>query len=291
MANCPKCKKKLHIWHISQYCPYCGTNIVFGSFEQQFEKDRRIAEMSVGSFRVFLEKVKKAFISGLVQKMKIAACILPLAGLFIPFGSFSVETAMYGKKITFWALDMVYNAFMGGGYGELGFFSDAPVFASAAAALSNAMIFFAAAALCAVAVLLSELLCFTGNKRSGVSVAVFSVLGIAGTAGAKIFCSSAVKCAEGSQIMSASSNILFLVPILFFAFAAVCGILGIKNPPVYEFKEGDELRADYYKKYKKGEVALMDIPAPICETAEEKAQRENLIKGAYQMEGEGESNG
>lgn len=286
MANCPKCKKKLHIWHVSQYCPYCGTNIVFGSFEQQFEIDRRIAEMSAGSFRVILEKLKKAFVSGTAQKLKIVACILPLAGLFVPLGSFSVETALYEKKITFWALDMVYNAFMGGGYGELGMFKDAPVFADAAAAISNAMLVFAVTALCAVAILLSELLCFTGNKRSGISITVFSVLGIAGTVVTKVFCSAAASCAEASQIMSASSGILFLIPVAFFAFAAVCGIWGIRRPPVYAFREGDELRADYYNKYKKGKINLMDIPAPISETDEEKAEREKLIKGAYHMEGE-----
>ena len=74
MAVCPKCRKKLKIWHVSQYCPYCGTNIVFHSFETNFEKDKRIAEMSLANFRVKLEKAKKAYVSGWPQKLKIAAC-------------------------------------------------------------------------------------------------------------------------------------------------------------------------------------------------------------------------
>lgn len=292
MANCPKCQKKLKIWHVSQYCPYCGANVVFGSFESQFEKDRRMAEMSIGNFRVNLEKVKKAFISGLPQKLKIAACILPLAGLFIPFGSFAVSTALYEKKFTFWALDMFYNAFLGeSSFNSLGMFVTAPVFGEAASALRTAMICFALAAVAALIVLLTELLCFTGNKRSGVTIIAGSVLGSTSVIAAAVFCSSAVKCADSSGIMTAGSNFLFIIPVLFFVLAAFSAVYAMKNPPVYTYKEGDELRAEYYGKYKRGEIALPDIPAPISESAEEKAEREKLIKGAYQMEGEDENNG
>lgn len=292
MANCPKCKKKLRVWNVSQYCPYCNTNVVFGSFESQFEKDRRIAEMSIGSFRVFLERVKKAFISGKEQKLKIAACILPLAGLFLPFGSFSVETSLYSKKIMFWAMDLFYNAFLGEGtFSSLGLFASAPVFGAAVAALKTAMVCFAVAAVCAVAILLSELLCFTGNRRSAISICVFSVLGIAGTAASFAFCSSAAKAAAELTVVQAHANALFLIPVAFFAFAAAAAVLGLKHPPVYEFSEGDELRADYYRKYKHGEIALMDIPAPISESEEERAEREKLIKGAYNMGEESGSDG
>lgn len=284
MAVCPKCNKKLRIWHISQYCPYCGTNVVFHSFQPQFEKDRRIAEMSIGSFRVKLEKVKKAFLSGVPQKLKIAACILPLVGLFVPLGSFAVNSSLYEKKLTFWALDMVYNAFMGEGYFAVaGEFASDPVFGAACSALKTAMLCFAVMALAAVGILLCELLCFAGNKRTGVSIAAFSAVGIAGAAAAKIACSNAAACATDGLI-TASSNILFIVPVLLFAFAAFSAIWAVKDPPVYEFKEGDELRDDYYKKYKKGEIELMAIPAPIYESEEERLEKEKLIKGAYQMD-------
>ena len=69
-----------------------------------------------------------------------------------------------------------------------------------------------------------------------------------------------------------------------FAFAAFAAIWAMKHPPVYEFKEGDEERDEYYKKYKKGEIELMDIPAPIHESEEERKEKEKLIRGAYQMD-------
>ena len=284
MAVCPKCSKKLKLWNISQYCPYCGTNIVFNSFLPQFEKDRRVAEMSMGSFRVKLEKLKKAFLSGMPQKIKIAACILPLAGLFVPLGSFAVNSSLYEKKLTFWALDMVYNAFMGEGYfGMTGSFAGDPVFGAAASALKTAMLCFTVMGLAAVGIFLCELLCFTGNKRTGTAITAFSAIGIVGAVAVKIACSKVAACSS-EALITASSNILFIVPVLLFAFAAFSAIWAMKNPPVYEFKEGDEERDEFYKKYKKGEIKLMDIPAPIHESEEDRQQKEKLIRGAYQMD-------
>ena len=286
MAICPKCQKKLRLWHISQYCPYCGTNIVFHSFETNFEKDRRLAEMSLAGFRVKMEKLKKAYLSGWPQKLKIAACVLPLAGLFIPLGGMTVKTGWYEDSVLFWALDLVYNAFMGKGYfGAFGSFSDAPVFGAAVAALRTAMLCCAVAALCAVGILLTELFCFAGNKRTGVVITAFSVLGIGATVAEYVFCGAAVRAAPGGDVLSGHLNgPVFVIPVLLFAFAAFAAILCLKKPPVIVVSEGDRLRLDYREKLRKGEIGLLDIPAPIFESEEEKAEKEKLIRGAYHMD-------
>ena len=286
MAVCPKCQKKLKIWHVSQYCPYCGTNIVFHSFEANFEKDKRVAEMSLAAFRVKLEKAKKAYVSGLPQKLKIAACVLPLAGLFIPFGSLSVSTSLLENKITFWAMDLVYNAFMGPGYyNAFAAFTGAPVFGAAAAALRTAMLCFAVMAVCALAILLTELFCFAGNKRTGAVITGFSALGAVCGVAARIFCGTAVKAANASGgALSGSVNLLFVAPVLLFAFAAFTAVWCLKKPPVIVVSEGDRLRMEYREKLEKGEIALMDIPSPIYESEEDKAEKERLIRGAYHMD-------
>ena len=286
MAVCPKCQKKLKPWHISQYCPYCGTNIVFHSFESNFEKDKRIAEMSMAAFRVKMEKVKKAYLSGWPQKLKIAAGILPLAGLFIPFGSLTVSTALLEKTFTFWAMDLVYNAFMGEGYyGAFAAFTGAPVFGAAAAALRSAMLCFAVMAVCALGIFLTELLCFAGNKRTGAVICAFSVVGAASAVAARVCCGSAVKAAEASGgAMTGSVNLLFLAPVLLFLLAAGAAVWCLKRPPVIEVSEGDQLRIDYREKLHSGAIALMDIPSPIYESEEDRLEKEKLIRGAYHMD-------
>ena len=286
MANCPKCNKKLRIWHVSQYCPYCGTNIVFHSFETNFEKDRRLAEMSLANFRVKLEKAKKAYLSGWPQKLKIAACILPLAGLFVPLGGMNVKTGWYEDSVLFWALDLVYNAFMGKGYfGAFGSFGDAPVFGEAVTALRTAMLCCTVAALCAVGILLTELFCFAGNKRTGAVIAAFSVLGAGATAAEYVFCGAAVRAAPVGGVFSGYLNgPLFLVPLLLFAFAGAAAVLCLKKPPVVAVSEGDRLRLDYREKLRRGEIDLLDVPAPIYESEEDRREKEKLIRGAYHMD-------
>lgn len=286
MAICPKCQKKLKLWHVSQYCPYCGTNIVFHSFETNFEKDRRLAEMSLANFRVKLEKAKKAYLPGWPQKLKIAACILPLAGLFVPLGGMNVKMGWYEDALWFWALDLVYNAFMGKGYfGAFGSFGDAPVFGPAVTALRTAMLCCAVAALCAVGILLTELFCFAGNKRTGAVITAFSLLGAGATAAEYAFCRAAVNAAPVGSVFSGYLNgPLFLVPLLLFAFAAFAAILCLKKPPVIAVSEGDRLRLDYREKLRRGEIDLLDVPAPIYESEEDRLEKEKLIRGAYHMD-------
>ncbi len=286
MAVCPKCQKKLKIWHVSQYCPYCGTNIVFHSFEANFEKDKRIAEMSLANFRVKLEKAKKAYVSGWPQKLKIAACVLPLAGLFVPMGSAAADTALYSKTFTFWVMDLVYNGFMGEGYyNKFAAFTGAPVFGAAASAMRGAMLCCAVMAVCAVVILLTELLCFTGNKRTAAVITAFSAVGAGAAIAQRVFCGGAVRAAQTSGgALTGSVNVLFLVPVLLFAFAAVMAVLCLKKPPVVTVSEGDALRLSYREKLQKGEIALMDIPSPIYESEEDKKEKEKLIRGAYHMD-------
>ena len=286
MAICPKCQKKLKIWHVSQYCPYCGTNIVFHSFETNFEKDKRVAEMSLANFRVKLEKAKKAYLSGWPQKLKIAACVLPLAGLFLPLGGMNVKMGWYEDSLWFWALDLVYNAFMGKGYfGAFATFGDAAVFGVAVTALRTAMLCCAVAAVCAVVILLTELFCFSGNKRTGAVITAFSLLGIGATVAEYVFCRAAVNAAPAGSVFSGYLNgPVFLVPALLFAFAGFAAVLCLKKPPVISVSEGDALRLSYREKLQKGEIDLLEIPSPIYESEADKAEKEKLIRGAYHMD-------
>ena len=286
MAICPKCRKKLRVWHVSQYCPYCGTNVVFHSFETNFEKDKRLAEMSLADFRVKLEKAKKAYLSGWPQKLKISACVLPLAGLFVPMGAVSADTALYSRTLRFWAMDLVYNGFTGENwFGKTAALSGSPVFGDAASALRSAMLCCAVMAVCAVVILLTELFCFAGNKRTGAVIIAFSALGAGAAVAERSFCGAAVKAAAATGgALTGSVNPLFLVPVLLFAFAAFAAVLCLKKPPVVSVSEGDALRLSYREKLQKGEIELLEIPSPIYESEEEKAEKEKLIRGAYHMD-------
>lgn len=291
MADCPKCGAHVKIYQMSPYCKSCGMNLMFASFEGQFEKDRRIAEMSMANFRYLMTKVKSAFVSGSAQKLKIVSVLFPVIALFLPLGSLSVTTPVYDSHTTFNVLGLFYGPLFGNGlFGKLDSFSGAPVFGEIASSLKPLIIVYAIVAASAVVILLSELLCFIGNKKTGITIIVFSAIGMIGSLLVKIVSSPLIKaCENAGSLADADCGILFLVSCILFAVPIAASVFALKKPPVYNFREGDELRVEYRKKYKKGLIKLMDIPAPIYESEEDKKEKRKLISEAYNINEEEEA--
>lgn len=284
MAECPKCKKHIKVWQMSPYCKNCGVHLMFASFETQFQKDRRIAEMSMAYFRVMLMKLKSAYVSGKAQKLKIASVFFPLIALLIPFGSYSVSTPVYSSEISFNLIGLFVGPFfLNGLFGKIDALSLAPVFGESLSSLKILMIIFAFAATSAVVILLAELICFIGNKKVQITTVIFSVIGIISTLACGIF---ALSMKTDAGAVNVSVSFLFVISALLFAVPLISAIFCIKNPPVYKFREGDELRIEYRRKYKKGEIDLLDIPAPIYESEEDIKERQKLISEAYNMNDE-----
>lgn len=285
MANCNKCGKPVKVYQMSPYCKNCGTHLMFASFESQFEKDRRIAEMSMAFFRYSLVKIKSAYVGGFAQKLKIAAAFFPVAALFLPMGNLSINTALYSSSLSFDVLGIFVGPFLTTGlFGKLDALAAGPVFGDAAAALKPLILCYAVMALSAVLVLLLELLSFIGNKTVCILTSAFSCLGMVGAVLVKIFSAGVVNACENmGGLASATDNVMFIAAILLFAVPLAVSVYALKRPPACVFREGDELRVEYRKKYKKGLIELMDIPAPIYESEEDKKEKEKLIKDAYNM--------
>lgn len=285
MAQCPGCSARIKVYQMSPYCKKCGVHLMFASFEGQFQKDRRIAEMSMAFFRYNMVKLKSAYTSGKAQKFKIVAAFFPLIALLIPSGSLSLVTPVYSSHISFNVIDLFITPFfMNGLFGKLDALSVGPVFGEVASSLKVLMIVYALTAVSAIIILLLELFSFIGNKKVQVMTMIFSVVGVAGSVLLKVFTSSLISAAAGTgNIVNVESGLLFIVNALLFVVPFVSALICLKNPPVYKFRDGDELRVEYRRKYKKGVIDLMDIPAPIYESEEDKAERNRLVCEAYNM--------
>ncbi len=283
MANCPKCGAALKIYQMSPYCKKCGVHLMFASFEGQFEKDRRIAEMSMANFRYSMVKMKTAYVGGVAQKLRIAFAFIPLFALLLPLGSVGVQTPFYESAFTVNAIDVIAKGFLGGLFGQLGGFAQGPVFGEVAAAMHTLLIGYLVMVAAAVLVLLISALGFIGNKKTSVLVILFSVVGMVGAVLTKVFGSAVVAAAEtAGSLVEAKCGMLFLVALLLFVPSVAAAVLCLKNPPVRVFREGDELRVEYRRKWKKGEIDLLSIPSPIYESDEDRAERKRLISEAYQ---------
>lgn len=285
MADCPKCGKKIPVYQMSPYCKGCGVHLMFASFEGQFQKDRRIAEMSMAFFRYNMEKLKASYVSARSLKLRIFASLMPLIALLIPLGSLSVSTPVYSSSLSFNVIGLIVGPlFTNGLFGRLDAFSGGPVFGAVAGELKMLILIYLIMAVPAVVILLLELLSFTGNKKVSILMIIFSVTGAVGAVLTKVLTTGLVTAAaETGSVVTASFNLMFILAALLFAFPIAAAILTLKNPPVYNFREGDELRVEYRRKYKKGEIALLDIPAPIYESEADKEEKRRLISEAYNM--------
>lgn len=293
MARCPKCDAVLRLYQMSPYCKKCGVHIMFASFEGQFEKDRRIAEMSMANFRCNMVKFKSAYLGGTAQKLRLAFAFVPLLSLLVPLGSLTVQTPVYEASFTFSAIDVIAKGILGGLTGKLGVFAQGPVFGETAAALQHFIFVYLVLAAAAVFVLLFGILAFIGNKKTSVLMSVFSCVGMLAAVLSKVFAASVATAAEATGgLVTASGNLLFLLALVLFVPPVAGSVLCLKKPPLRKFREGDELRVEYRRKWKKGQMELLAIPAPIYESEEDRAEKQMLISRAYhQQEEEVTANG
>ncbi len=285
MTRCPKCDAALKIWQMSPYCKKCGVHLMFASFEGQFEKDRRIAEMSMANFRYNVVKLKSAYTGGVAQKLRIAFAFVPLVALLLPLADLHITTPFYESSFTLSAIDVIIKGMMGGLLGQFDAFAQGAVFGPVAAALKTCIFAYLVMAAAAVLNLLAGALSFIGNKKASVMMIVFSAVGMLGAVLTKVSGASLVAAGEAAgSVADASCGMLFAVALLLFVPPVVAAVLCLKKPPVRVFREGDELRVDYRRKWKKGEIELLAIPAPIYESDADRAEKQKLISAAYQTE-------
>lgn len=285
MADCPKCGTHIKVYQMSPYCKNCGVHLMFASFEGQFQKDRRIAEMSMAFFRYNLTKFKSAYASGKAQIFRIIAALFPVIALFLPLGSLAIKTPVYSSSVNFNVLDLVYTPLFGNGlFMKLDTLSSTPVFGEIASLLKSFIIIYAVMAVSAVFILLLMIFCFIGNKKVSILTSVFSVIGAVFSVVLRISGSSLISTCESiGSVAESNMNILFVIAAVMFIIPLIAAIFCLKNPPVYNFREGDEIRVEYRRKYRKGEIKLLDIPAPIYESEEDKKERQKLISEAYNI--------
>ena len=285
MADCPGCGKKIPVYQMSPYCKGCGVHLMFASFEGQFQKDRRIAEMSMAYFRYNMEKLRGSYVSNRALKFRIFAALAPVIALFIPLGSLAVNTPVYSSSVSFNVLGLVAGPFLTNGlFGSLDVFSAGPLFGPVAAELKTLILIYLAVTASAVIILLLELLSFIGNKKVSILTIIFSVFGIISSVLTKVLTTGLITAAaEAGSVVTASFGFMFILAALLFAVPLVASVFTLKYPPVYNFREGDELRVEYRRKYKKGEIELLNIPAPIYESEADKEEKRRLISEAYNM--------
>lgn len=274
MKSCPKCGHKRHIWNLSQYCPECKTNLMFYGFEERFYADAKLAEMSLANVRMKLAKVKTGLIGGKLQIARFAVVLLPILALLISFGSLTVSLPVYSKTIDISLIGLI-SVFTDGTFSLLGSITNAAVIGPTVSQFQLALYGFIGCAAFAVLILLLTILCFVSFKKMSVVLCTLSVLGMASS----IFTAVSVKrILPIEELVNVTNGFgVFIVCVAFIVVFALNFIIAKNGLPI-EYKPGDVERVEMRKLYRKNKTTLDDIPYPIFQTEEERAERQAAIE-------------
>ena len=276
MANCPKCGKHLHIYNVSQFCPECGVNMNFYGFVDTFYREAKMSELSMANVHVKIKHIKAAYIGSKLAIARLCVCLLPAVAFLIPAGWFSFCIPFADGKYDFSGLG-IFNLFNEGGIDYLTGMLNSSLAGTEFKALLIAMGAYALTALMAVLVLLLSLLCLISYKNMQKIIAVIAAIGIADAAASGILYARFVSGLK-SGLIEGGNGIGIFVVILMFAVVFVVNLLLWKKGIPVEYGEGMLERTEIYKKVKKGEINIDDLPQPVVETEETRKIEEEIRK-------------
>jgi hypothetical protein len=86
MANCPKCGKKLRLYHWRPECPFCGVNMVYYKSNDRMLEETERAEIEHAHSQPRIDRAKAAFFGSPPAIARIVLSLLPIGALFLPLG-------------------------------------------------------------------------------------------------------------------------------------------------------------------------------------------------------------
>ena len=289
MSECPKCRRKISILYLKQNCPHCGVNLRFYSFEENFYRDAKRAELSLAKINRFIAHLKASYIGSKLTVARLCVMLLPVASFLVPYGRAVFSQPFLDRSLSLSALGL-YGAYEDGFLPYLLSMTGGAVNGKAFTLLACALAAFLFSALAGALLFFMTLLCFVsvtkmhrvmaGTALAGAALAVISFVLTA------VFASSA----KSLDLISGEAYPGFLVSVLCFSVVAAVNLLIGRQGLAIVYQEGVEERVAIAKKVKAGEIAIDDLPQPIVETAETEKIRLEIEKqqALYRQREEGD---
>ena len=83
MAHCPKCGKKLRLYHWRPECPFCGVNMVYYNSNDRILAETEHAEIEHAHSQPHIDRAKAAFFGSPPAIARIVLSVLPIGALFL----------------------------------------------------------------------------------------------------------------------------------------------------------------------------------------------------------------
>lgn len=104
MAICPKCEKKLKIYHWRPECPFCGVNMVYYNSNDRLLEETEQAEIEHALSQPGIDRAKASFFGSAPAIIRLILSVLPIGALFLPL----VKVVSSGKTVPVNAIG-IYN--------------------------------------------------------------------------------------------------------------------------------------------------------------------------------------
>ena len=175
---CPKCGVTISRFDLKPNCKNCGVNLTYYTQEKELTSDAKRAELEFAQARIFVARLKAAYIGGKLQIARLTLSVLCTAVLVIPFASATFSAPLISEKLSVGALG-VYGLIGDGLLPILFKLTGIELVASITVRMLALYAVFVLLALMAVAVLLTEFTVFINTKKTARLMCAFSGAGVA----------------------------------------------------------------------------------------------------------------
>lgn len=280
---CPNCGTHIKMFDLKPNCKSCGVNIMYFTQERDLVRDAKKAELEFANARIFVAKVKAAFIGGGLQIARLVLTLLCIAAFAVPFASVTFSLPLFSADISVGAVG-AYGLYGSGLYSVILSFAKSELFGAVTTKVLIMLAVFVAAVLLSLAVLVIELLSFINIKKSAKALCVVSAIDIAVCVALAVLGFAVEASAADYSYIGAKDGAGAYVAIAVFAANLIINLLIFKKDIKLKLRPNDLERSELQKKVKRGEVNVDDLPLPVFETEEEKEKRLNDLKEALAQE-------
>ena len=264
--KCPKCGVEIARFDLGPNCKKCGVHIMYYTQEEDLRRDAKKTELEFTSARIFVARLKAAFIQGRAVILRFVFLLLGICSLLLPIFNIKLSFPWWEYEISVGALG-IYNMFTDSLWTMLGAFSDIGIGKTLFIITLVSLLLLVVTALCLVGCFCAWLLSFISIRRASIIAVGFAVPAILAGIGGTVLSFIAANLSGAIEFISVKPYFGGVLTVLIMAAFIAANAAIINNPPEIPIKEADRKRLEIKQRLKKGEISLDELPLPIVEEA------------------------
>lgn len=262
--KCPKCGVEIARFDLSPNCKKCGVHIMYYTQDEDLRRDAKKTELEFTSARLFVAKLKAAYIQGKAVILRLVFLLLGVCSLLLPLFNVKLSFPWWEYEISVGALG-IYNIFTDSLWTMLGAFSDIGVGRLLFTITLVSLGLLAVSALALVGCFAAWIFAFLDIRKTAKLSVGFAIPAILSGIGGTVLSFIAVNLSGAIEFVSVTPYFGGILTALLMAAFIAANVVLINNTPEIPVSEADRKRLEIKARLKKGEITLDDLPLPIVE--------------------------